>query len=119
MRVFAEIIEEYIHELAPACTAAELAAETIVGGIHDVAYRRILAGQTEDLPGLVEDLLATIMVSTAGEHELGRSGGYSPAPAPGRVAAAEPVRHRAERADEEADRPAGLEGRGNREPHRH
>jgi AcrR family transcriptional regulator len=83
MRMFTEIIEDNIRELAPACTLAELAAETIVGGIHEVVYRRILAGQTEELPGLVEDLLATIMVVTAGARELARTGGRGPAALPG------------------------------------
>lgn len=69
MRMFAEIIEDNIHELAPDCPVAALAAETIVGGINEVVFRRILADATDELPGLVEDLLAAILiVSVSGGH---------------------------------------------------
>ena len=62
LRMFAEIIEDNIHELLPRCRRPALAAETIVGGIHEVAFNRILADRTEELPGLADDLLATILM---------------------------------------------------------
>jgi AcrR family transcriptional regulator len=62
MRMFAEIIEENIDELIPGCPVAALAAELIVGGIHEVVYIRILTGRTDELPGLVDDLLTAILV---------------------------------------------------------
>jgi AcrR family transcriptional regulator len=62
MRLFASIIEENIHELAPECPVAELAAETIVGGIHQVVCTRILEGRTAELPDLTDDLLVTILM---------------------------------------------------------
>lgn len=68
MRMFAEIIEDNIHELAPRCPAPGLAAETIVGGIHEVVFNRILAGQVDELPGLTDDLLATILMVGAHGH---------------------------------------------------
>ena len=70
MRMFAEIIEDNIHELIPGCQQAALAAETIVGGIHEVVFSRILAGRTDELPGLVNDLLTTILMFGAGAHGL-------------------------------------------------
>jgi AcrR family transcriptional regulator len=70
VRMFAEIIEENIHELAPDCPVAALAAETIVGGIHEVVFSRILAGRTDELPGLVDDLLTTILMFGTGAHGL-------------------------------------------------
>src|SRR5215467_3496253 len=70
MRMFAEIIEENINELAPGCTVATIAAEMIVGGIHEVVFSRIMAGLTDELPGLVEDLLATILLVGLGQHPL-------------------------------------------------
>lgn len=70
MRMFAEIIEENIVELAPGCTVAALAAEMIVGGIYEVVFSRILAGLTDELPDLVEDLLTTILLVGLGEHAL-------------------------------------------------
>jgi len=72
MRMFAEIIEDNIHELAPGCPVAALAAETIVGGIHEVVFNRILADRTDELPGLVEDLLTTILIVGVGAHIAAR-----------------------------------------------
>jgi AcrR family transcriptional regulator len=62
MRMFAEIIEDNICKLLPGCPVAALAAETIVGGIHEVVFSRILADRTDELPGLVDDLLSAILV---------------------------------------------------------
>jgi AcrR family transcriptional regulator len=68
MRMFAEIIEDNIHELVPGCTVAPLAAETIVGGIYEVVFSRVFAGRTDALPGLVDDLLTTILMVAAGRY---------------------------------------------------
>jgi AcrR family transcriptional regulator len=62
MRMFADIIEDNIRELIPGCRRASLAAETIVGGIHEVVFSRILAGRIDELPGLADDLLVTILM---------------------------------------------------------
>jgi len=66
MRLFTEIIEENIHELLPGCQVAALAAETIVGGIHEVVFNRILAGRTDELPAVADDLLVTILMLDVG-----------------------------------------------------
>jgi AcrR family transcriptional regulator len=70
MRMFAEIIEDNIHELVPSCQRPELTAETLVGGIHEVAFSRILAGRTSELPGLADDLLVAILVLDVDRQEL-------------------------------------------------
>jgi len=70
MRMFAEIIEDNIHELIPGCRRAALAAETIVGGIHEVVLSRILANRIDELPGLADDLLATILMLEVGPGKL-------------------------------------------------
>jgi AcrR family transcriptional regulator len=70
MRMFAEIIEDNIHELIPRCRRAALTGETIVGGIHEVVFSRILAGRIDELPGLADDLLATFLMLDTGPHEL-------------------------------------------------
>lgn len=62
MRMFADIIEDNIRELIPGCHRASLAAETIVGGIHEVVFSRILANRIDELPGLADDLLVTILM---------------------------------------------------------
>jgi AcrR family transcriptional regulator len=69
MRMFAEIIEDNIHELIPGCRVAALAAETIVGGIHEVVFSRILADRIDELPDLADDLLAAILMIDTGAHE--------------------------------------------------
>jgi AcrR family transcriptional regulator len=66
MRMFAEMIEDNIHELIPGCRRAALTAETIVGGIHEVVLRRILANRVDELPGMANDLLATILMLDVG-----------------------------------------------------
>jgi AcrR family transcriptional regulator len=70
MRMFAEIIEDNIHELLPGCRRAALTAETIVGGIHEVVFSRILTGRIDELPGLADDLLATILMLDVGADKL-------------------------------------------------
>jgi len=69
MRMFAEIIEDNIHELIPGCRRAALTAETIVGGIHEVVFSRILANRIDELPGLADDLLATILTLDTAGHQ--------------------------------------------------
>jgi AcrR family transcriptional regulator len=74
MRMFAEIIEDNIHELIPGCRRAALTAETIVGAIHEVVFSRILSGRLDELPGLADDLLAVIIMLDAGAR------GHTPRP---------------------------------------
>jgi AcrR family transcriptional regulator len=62
MRMFAEIIEDNIRELIPGCPQPSLAAETIVGGINEVVFSRILANRIDELPGLADDLMVTILM---------------------------------------------------------
>jgi AcrR family transcriptional regulator len=62
MQMFAEIIEDNIHELIPGCRRAALTSETIVGGIHEAVFSRILAGRTSELPELADDLLVAILM---------------------------------------------------------
>jgi hypothetical protein len=70
MRMFAEIIEDNIHELVPSCRRPALTAETIVGGIHEAVFSRILAGRTDELPGLADDLLVAILMLDVDAQEL-------------------------------------------------
>jgi AcrR family transcriptional regulator len=74
MRMFTEIIEDNIHELIPGCPRAALAAETIVGGIHEVVFSRILADRIDELPGLADDLLVTILMLDLGARQPSHDG---------------------------------------------
>jgi AcrR family transcriptional regulator len=68
MRMFTEIIEENIRELAPSWPVPRLTAETIVGGIHEVVFNRILDDRIDELPGLVDGLLTTILMIGSPRH---------------------------------------------------
>jgi len=83
MRMFAEIIEDNIHELVPSCHRPPLTAETIVGGIHEAVFSRILAGRIDELPGLADDLPVAILMLDIDARELSPG---SPSP-PGPLAA--------------------------------
>ncbi|KAB2365979.1 TetR/AcrR family transcriptional regulator [Actinomadura montaniterrae] len=59
LAAFAQVVTDNMHELFPHYPNPELMAETIVGGIYQVAYSRIARGETESLPGLRDGLLYT------------------------------------------------------------
>jgi AcrR family transcriptional regulator len=74
MRMFAEIIEDNIHELVPSCRRPALTAEAIVGAIHEVVFNRILAGRIDELPGLADDLLVAVLMLDVDRQELSPDG---------------------------------------------
>jgi AcrR family transcriptional regulator len=74
LRLFAEIIEDNIHQLVPSCRRPALTAETIVGGIYEVVFSRILAGRTADLPGMTDDLLVAVLMLDVDPGELASGG---------------------------------------------
>jgi AcrR family transcriptional regulator len=70
LRLFAEIIEDNIHQLVPSCRRPALTAETIVGGIYEVVLSRILAGRTGELPSMADDLLVAVLLLNVDAQEL-------------------------------------------------
>ena len=70
LRLFAEIIEDNIHQLVPSCRRPALTAETIVGGIYEVVFSRILAGRTGELPSMADDLLVAVLMLDVEAQEL-------------------------------------------------
>ena len=56
MAAFAGIIEENARELGTPIEPQQLTAETIVGGIYEVVYSRIVRGDIRQLPELLPDL---------------------------------------------------------------
>jgi AcrR family transcriptional regulator len=70
MRGFAALIEEnarkYLDETAPALTA-----ETIVGGIYEVVYTRVLRGEIRQLPELLPDLVYSALLPYLGPEAAG------------------------------------------------
>jgi AcrR family transcriptional regulator len=70
MRAFAALIEENARERLAESPPSDLTAETVVGGIYDVVYTRILRGETRELPSLAPDLVETALVHYLGPEAL-------------------------------------------------
>ena len=66
MRAFAALIESDARELLGDDAPPELTAETIVGGIYEVVYTRVLKGQLRDLPSLLPDLTYSALLPYLG-----------------------------------------------------
>jgi AcrR family transcriptional regulator len=73
MRAFAELIRNGAEQMPGAMHPPALTAETIVGGIYEIVYSRVLQGQTRELPELLPDLAYSVMLPYLGheaaEHE--------------------------------------------------
>ena len=66
MRAFAALIEDDARELLGDSAPPSLTAETIVGGIYEVVYTRVLRGQLRDLPSLLPDLTYSALLPYLG-----------------------------------------------------
>jgi AcrR family transcriptional regulator len=65
MRAFAAMIEEDARRLLDE-TAPALTAETVVGGLYEVVYTRVLRGEIRELPGLLPDLVYSALLPYLG-----------------------------------------------------
>jgi hypothetical protein len=70
LRLFAEIVEDNIHQLVPSCRRPALTAQTIVGGIYEVVFSLILTGRTAELAGMTDDLLVAVLMLDVDPQEL-------------------------------------------------
>jgi AcrR family transcriptional regulator len=66
MRTFSELIDRTAGELLPDASYPRLAAETIVGGVYEVVYSRVLRGEIKELPGLLPDLTYSALLPYVG-----------------------------------------------------
>jgi AcrR family transcriptional regulator len=66
MATFARIIDENARELGTPLRPPELTAETIVGGIYEVIYTRVVRGDIRELPALLPDLMYSAVLPYAG-----------------------------------------------------
>jgi AcrR family transcriptional regulator len=66
MRAFADLIEHDAQEFLAEQVSPALTSETIVGGIYEVVYSRVLAGQIRELPALLPDLTYSALLPYIG-----------------------------------------------------
>jgi AcrR family transcriptional regulator len=72
MAAFAELIEQAAAaELPKSKLPPALTAETLVGGIYEVVYSRVLQGRGEELPALLPDLLFSVLLPYVGRDTAG------------------------------------------------
>ncbi len=72
MAVFAELIDQAAAgELPKSKLPPALTAETLVGGIYEVVYARVLQGHGEQLPTLLPDLLFSVLLPYLGRETAG------------------------------------------------
>lgn len=73
MRAFAALIQRGVDNQMPKRgRPPELVAETIVGGIYEVVYSRIVQGRTAELPELLPDLMFSVLLPYLG-HDIATS----------------------------------------------
>ena len=67
MAAFAELIAQAAAaELPKSKLPPALTAETLVGGIYEVVYARVLQGRGDELPALLPDLLFSVLLPYVG-----------------------------------------------------
>ena len=66
VRAFAELVDQHARDLLNEQVPL-LTAETIVGGIYEVVYTRVLRGETADLPALLPDLVYSALLPYLGQ----------------------------------------------------
>jgi hypothetical protein len=69
MAAFATMIEKAAAaELPKSKLPPALTAETLVGGIYEVVYSRVLQGRGDELPALLPDLLFSVLLPYVGQE---------------------------------------------------
>jgi AcrR family transcriptional regulator len=66
MDTFARILDENARALGTPMHPPHLTAETIVGGIYEVIYTRVVRGEIRELPRLLPDLMYSVVLPYAG-----------------------------------------------------
>jgi AcrR family transcriptional regulator len=68
MSAFAALIDHKANELLEGNIPSPLTAETVVGGIYEVVYTRVLRGEIHDLPSLLPDLAYSSLLPYLGRE---------------------------------------------------
>lgn len=72
MRSFAEVMERTASVPDGPRVAPALTAETLVGGLYEVVYTRVLRGESRELPGLLPDLVYSALLPYLGPEAAAR-----------------------------------------------
>jgi AcrR family transcriptional regulator len=89
MKQFAELLREGAQTVPNGRRPPALTAETIIGGIYEVVYARVLEGQTSELPALLPDLAYSMMQPYIGHDAAKREAAKAPSLATTAVAASD------------------------------
>jgi AcrR family transcriptional regulator len=81
MQLFAVLVRAASDALDEGSRPPELTSETIIGGIYEVVYSRILQGRTDELLDLLPDLAYSLMLPYIGHAEARREADIPPSPA--------------------------------------
>jgi hypothetical protein len=72
MRAFAEVMERTASVREKQPVAPALTAETLVGGLYEVVYTRVLQGEARELPRLLPDLVYSALMPYLGPEAAAR-----------------------------------------------
>ncbi len=78
MHEFSELVRRGAEEVPIDRRPPALTAETIIGGIYEVVYSRVLSGQTAELPALLPDLAYSLMQPYLGDEVARRESAQPP-----------------------------------------
>jgi hypothetical protein len=78
MKTFAEMLRTSAEKCVANEPLPELTAESIIGGIYEVVYARLLDGRASELPDLLADLAYSTMQPYIG-HEAAKREAATPA----------------------------------------
>jgi AcrR family transcriptional regulator len=81
MHAFADMVRAGAETLPDGRRPPALTAETIVGGIYEVVYTRVLQGKLNELAGLLPDLAYSMMQPYLGHDKAKREAEKDPSPA--------------------------------------
>lgn len=78
MGTFAQLIRQGAERLPSRRHPPELAAQTVIGGINEVVFARVLEGRTTELPSLLSDLAYSLMLPFLGHEQAKREAAKAP-----------------------------------------
>jgi len=73
MKAIAELLHRGAQTVPSGIRPPELTAETVVGGVYEVVYSRVLQGEAADLPTLLPDLAYSMMLPYLGHEDAERA----------------------------------------------